>query len=145
MIFVRRTDNTSIIPFHVCTTYKVGLVTISYLQCITSRRVVVCYKDFSENVHRKLTCYIGPRVYPMESGNRPCQSVRPSVSPSLNISEITHQFLLFFCIKLEHHMGTQVTEPDFRKKLLGFTNGVNLHFRAYYVFFSISLHPVKIF
>ena len=53
--------------------------------------------------------------------NRPCPwsvrglSVRgPSIhGPSLNISETVHCFFLIFCIKLEHHKGTKVTEPDF--------------------------------
>ena len=38
----------------------------------------------------------------------------PSVrGPSLNISETVHWFFLIFCMKLEHHKGTKVTEPDF--------------------------------
>ena len=46
--------------------------------------------------------------------NHPCQSVRPSaVRPSLNISETAHWFFLIFCMKLGHHKGTKVTEPDF--------------------------------
>ena len=48
--------------------------------------------------------------------NRPCPLVRPSVGPSvgpsLNISETVHWFFPIFCIKLEHHKGTKVTEPD---------------------------------
>ena len=55
--------------------------------------------------------------------NRPCRMVRPfvrlSVSPSLNISETVHCFFLIFCMKLGHHKGTKVTEPDFWKKNLG--------------------------
>ena len=39
--------------------------------------------------------------------------VRWSVrDPSLNISETAHWFFLIFCIKLEHHKGTKMTEPD---------------------------------
>ena len=46
--------------------------------------------------------------------NHPCPSVvRPSVGPSLDISETVHQFFLIFCMKLGHHKGTKVTEPDF--------------------------------
>ena len=45
--------------------------------------------------------------------NRPCPLVRPSVSQSLNISETAHWFFLIFCMKLVHHKGTKVTEPDF--------------------------------
>ena len=42
-------------------------------------------------------------------GNRFCQSV----SLSLNISDTAHWFFLIFCMKLGHHKGTKVTEPDF--------------------------------
>ena len=42
--------------------------------------------------------------------NRPCPW---SVRPSLNISETAHWFFLIFCMKLGHHKGTKVTEPDF--------------------------------
>ena len=46
--------------------------------------------------------------------NRPCPSVvGPSVRPSLNISETVYWFFLIFCMKLENHKGTKVTEPDF--------------------------------
>ena len=46
--------------------------------------------------------------------NRPCPLVRPwSVRPSLNISETVHWFFLIFCMKLKHHKGRKVTEPDF--------------------------------
>ena len=47
--------------------------------------------------------------------NRPCPLVRPWPvrGPSLNISETAHCFFLIFCMKLEHHKGTKVTEPDF--------------------------------
>ena len=46
--------------------------------------------------------------------NRPCPwSVGPLVRPSLNISETVHWFFLIFCMKLEYHKGTKVTEPDF--------------------------------
>ena len=43
----------------------------------------------------------GPRVYPRGSLVIPL-SVRPSVGPSLNISETVHQFFLIFCMKLVH-------------------------------------------
>ena len=42
-----------------------------------------------------------------------CQSVRPSVRPSLDISETVYWFFPIFCMKLEHDKGTKVTEPDF--------------------------------
>ena len=51
--------------------------------------------------------------------NHPCpsvvrQSVSPSVrSPSLNISETALRIFLIFCMKLVHHKGAKVTEPDF--------------------------------
>ena len=63
----------------------------------------------------------GPRVYPMGSMVIALVSplVRPSVSPSLNISENAHWFFLIFCMKLGHHKGTKVTEPDFWKIILG--------------------------
>ena len=61
--------------------------------------------------------YIGSRVYPIESiviaVVSPWSVVRPSVRPSLNISETVHWFFLIFCMKLEDHKGTKVTEPDF--------------------------------
>ena len=45
--------------------------------------------------------------------NRPCPLVCLSVSPSLNISETALRIFLIFCMKLVHHKGTKVTEPDF--------------------------------
>ena len=46
--------------------------------------------------------------------NRPCPwSVRWSVRPSLKISETALRIFLIFCMKLGHHNGTKVTEPDF--------------------------------
>ena len=46
--------------------------------------------------------------------NHPCPSVvRPSVGQSLNISETALRIFLIFCMKLVHHKGTKVTEPDF--------------------------------
>ena len=61
--------------------------------------------------------HFGPRVYPRGSyvitHVRPW-SVSPSVrSPSLNISETALRIFLIFCMKLVHHKGTKVTEPDF--------------------------------
>ena len=60
-------------------------------------------------------------------------STRPclwSVGLSLNISETVHCFFLIFCMKLENHKGTKVT------------NGENLHFGVFFMFLSIYLHPV---
>ena len=45
--------------------------------------------------------------------------VRPSVGLSLNISETALGIFLKFCMKLGHHKGTKVTEPDFWKKIWG--------------------------
>ena len=46
--------------------------------------------------------------------NHPCLLVRLwSVGLSLNISETVHWFFLIFCMKLEDHKGTKVTERDF--------------------------------
>ena len=48
--------------------------------------------------------------------NRPCLLVRPSIGPSvrfLNISETAIRIFLIFCMKLMHHNGTKVTEPNF--------------------------------
>ena len=69
--------------------------------------------------------YFGPRVY--SRGSYVITHVRlwsvrgPSVvhGPSLNISKTVHCFFLIFCMKLVHHKGTKVTEPDFWKKILG--------------------------
>ena len=68
--------------------------------------------------------YFGPRVY--QRGSLVIALVRwsvrgPSVRPSLNISKTVHWFFLVFCMKLEHHKGTKVTEPDLKKNL-GVTN-----------------------
>ena len=58
--------------------------------------------------------HFGPRVYPRVLSNRLCPLVHgPSVGQSLNISETVHWFFLIFCMKLEQHKGTKVTEPDF--------------------------------
>ena len=65
-------------------------------------------------------------------GNRPCPSVSLSVSPSLNISETAHWFFLIFCIKLGHHKGTKVTEPDIWKKSWGVTNGGKTPFSGHF-------------
>ena len=46
--------------------------------------------------------------------NHLCPSVRgPSVRPSLDISETALRIFLIFCMRLVHHKGTKVTEPDF--------------------------------
>ena len=47
--------------------------------------------------------------------NKLLKTVKPFflVRPSLNIVEIAHRFSLIFCMKLGHHKGTKVTEPDF--------------------------------
>ena len=46
-----------------------------------------------------------------------CPLVRPLVRrlvrPSLDISETVHYFILIFYMKLLHHKGTKMTEPDF--------------------------------
>ena len=55
--------------------------------------------------------HFGPRVY--SRGSYVISHVCPSVSPSLNISETTLRIFLIFCMKLGHHKGTKVTEPDF--------------------------------
>ena len=56
--------------------------------------------------------YFGPRIY--LRGSLVIALVRgPSVLPSLSISESAHWFFLIFCMKLGHHKGTKVTEPDF--------------------------------
>ena len=79
-------------------------------------------KDFSD---------FGPRFYPRGSyvitHVRP-SVVRPSVGPSLNISETALRIFLIFCMKLVHHKGTKVTEPDFEKNLGGSQMGENPHF-----------------
>ena len=65
------------------------------------------------------------------------------VRPSLNISETVHWFFLIFCIKLEHHKGTKVTEPDIWKKSWGVTNGGNPTLEVFLMFFvhtSASSH-----
>ena len=67
---------------------------------------------------RKLHYLIGPWIYPRGSlVIRP--SVRSSFRPSLNISEIALTIFLKLYMKLGHHKGTKVTEPDFWKKILG--------------------------
>ena len=68
-------------------------------------------------INSKFT-HFGPRVYPLGSyvitHVRPWSVVRPSVvRPSLNISETALRIFLIFCMKLVHHKGTKVTEPDF--------------------------------
>ena len=57
--------------------------------------------------------YFGPQVYPRWSLVITLVRGPWSVCPSLNISETVHWFFLIFCMKLEHHKGTKVTEPDF--------------------------------
>ena len=56
--------------------------------------------------------HFGPRVY--TRGSLVIARVRgPSVGPSVNISETAIRIFLIFCMKLVHHKGTKVTEPDF--------------------------------
>ena len=55
--------------------------------------------------------YFRPWVYPR--GSYVITHVRPSVSPSLNISETALRIFLLYCMKLLQHKGTKVTEPDF--------------------------------
>ena len=77
--------------------------------------------------------------------NRPCPSVSPSVFKYLGDCSLV--FFLIFCMKLGHHKGTKVTEPDFWKKSWGVANWGNPPFLGHFWgFLSISLHPViKIF
>ena len=84
----------------------------------------------------------GPWVYPR--GSLVIALVRGQlVSPSINISETVHCFFLIFCMKLEHHKGTKVTEPDFWKKILeGYKWGKNPFLWYFWCFLSIFLHPV---
>ena len=44
--------------------------------------------------------------------------------------------LVLFCMKLVHHKGTKVTEPDFWKKILGVSNGEKTIFGAFLMFFD---------
>ena len=88
-------------------------------------------------------CHFGPRVYPL--GSIVIALVPPSVSLSV-FKYLRDRSLVFlvFCMKLGHHKGTKVTEPDFWKKILGgVTNGGKPPFWGYFwCFLSISLHPV---
>ena len=89
--------------------------------------------------------HFGPRILPRGSLVIALVrwSVRWSVRPSLNISETVHWFFLIFCMKLEYHKGTKVTEPDFWKKILGGHKwGKTPILGAFLCFLSISLHPV---
>ena len=62
----------------------------------------------------QLVEYFGSRVYLRGSLVIAYWSVRWFVhGPSLDTSETAHCFFLIFCMKLEHHKGTKVTEPDF--------------------------------
>ena len=49
--------------------------------------------------------------------NCPCPCVSLSLCLSLNISETVHQFFLIFCMKFRYHKHTEVTDPDFLKKV----------------------------
>ena len=63
--------------------------------------------------------------------------------PSLNISETALRIFLIFCMKLVHHKGTKVIEPDFWKKILGSHKwGKTPILGAFLMFLSISLHLV---
>ena len=43
-----------------------------------------------------------------------CVVTSPSIGLSLDISDLPSVFFLIFFMKLGHHKGTEVTEPDFR-------------------------------
>ena len=45
-------------------------------------------------------------------GQSVCLLVCVSVGPSLDISDMLIRFFLIFCIELEQHKGTKVTEPN---------------------------------
>ena len=86
-----------------------------------------CRRDWEASVFHmflmilcsSISFHFGPRVYPRGSlviALVRWSMVRPSVGPSLNISETVDCFFLIFCLKLEYHKGTKVTEPDFWKK-----------------------------
>ena len=49
--------------------------------------------------------------------NRPCPSVSPSFSPSLNILETAHSIFLKLCMKLGVNKVKKVTQPEFKKNL----------------------------
>ena len=51
-----------------------------------------------------------------------------------------HGILVLFCMKLEHHKGTKVTEPDFWKKILGVTNGEKNPFSGHFWCFCPYLY-----
>ena len=61
-----------------------------------------------------------------------CPLVCQLDSVSLNISETVHLFFLIICMKLGHHKGKKVTEPDFEKKSFGVTNGGNPPFWGHF-------------
>ena len=75
--------------------------------------------------------------------NRSCLSVCLSAScQSSNISETAQRIFLIFCMKVVHHKGTKVIEPDFWKKSWGVTNGGKPHFGGIFDVFCPYLHPV---
>ena len=88
---------------------------VSLLVCQSVRQSVYKYLEERSLVFSNF----GPRVYPLGSiviahvSPLVRWSVSPSVSPSLSILETAHWFFLIFCMKLVHHKGTKVTEPDF--------------------------------
>ena len=73
----------------------------------------------------------------------PCNHTSPSVGwsirllfcPSLDISETFISFFIIFCMKLGHHKGTKVTEPDFWKKILWGHKWEKKHFEGIFDIF----------
>ena len=74
-------------------------------------------EEILKKIHSHVMAHFGPRVHPRGSYVitlvRPWSVRGPSVGPSLNISETALRIFLIFCMKLVHHKGTKVTEPDF--------------------------------
>ena len=71
--------------------------------------------------------YFGPWVYQKGSLNPRSRIALVHVCVCSDILETAHYFLIF-CMKLGHHKGTKVTEPDFwKKKILGGHKWENAH------------------
>ena len=75
-----------------------------------------CYQNYFRHLLIKLFI-LDPGLLDRVLSNRPFPCVRvsvcPCVRPSLSIIVTVHQFFLVFSMKLGHHKGTKVTEPDF--------------------------------
>ena len=108
--------------------------------CLCNGNVPISFKILN---HILLPLFWTPGLPEGVLSNRPCTCVCQCVCvcPSSNISETAHWFFLIFCMKLGHHKGTKVTEPDFWRKILGGHKWGKTPFLGHFWCFFVHISP----